>query len=116
MAIEIIPQGVDFKLEFKNVTANISPTTIDLTSLDDIVLTISYNDPTSDLVVELLYTTSPSAFTIDDTNKKITVNVTSADLGTTCGLYYVNLWLIEDSKPLTHRSKLFELEQAVQRS
>ncbi|TXT66136.1 MAG: hypothetical protein BAJALOKI3v1_50136 [Promethearchaeota archaeon] len=108
-----IPQNVDLQFVFENIMANTSPTTIDLSTLDDIVLSVSKNNPNNDPTLIIKYSISPGSFDIDNTNKTITITVTSSDIGTDSGQYYVNLWLVENSRYITHLSKPFYIENSV---
>lgn len=112
MSVEKIPQYSDVQLVFDNIQYDTDPTEIDLSTMDDVIVSVSQRRIDSPEVV-LKNTTDSDRFTIDNTDKKITVIFTSSEITQTIGRYYVNLWLLKDDRYLTHLTQEFDVVAAV---
>lgn len=113
----LIPMDADFDLEFTDLVANISPVTLDLTTLDDIICVIAGGHPDGTIVARLTQLVNPTRFTIDNVNKIVRVHFVvngTPDGDFPIGNYYANLWLVVDGDYLTHEeSVVFNITASV---
>ena len=109
-----VPNRSDIILKFTSLAYNTSSdSTIDLTAVDDIICSIARGHADQTPIKVIKYTVSPSLFTIDNTAKSVSVTLTDTDLGNILGRYSVNLWILKDSRYMTHLVKYFEVVPAV---
>jgi hypothetical protein len=111
-----IPQYADISLTFSNITYNLSPTEVDLDTVDDIILSICKGNQYDTPILVINYTDSPTKFSIDNVNKEVTVKVLSSELGTAVGKYYVNLYITNQGERATHLKRSFDVESSVKYS
>lgn len=109
-----IPQHASINLSFENLSYNVEPTNIDLTTLDDIVLAIASSVNISTPILRLQYSSQPSRFTIDNLNKKIQISILGNDgITNNLGKYYMNLWLEKGGEKMTHFMESFSVVKTV---
>jgi hypothetical protein len=112
-----VPQYSDIKINFLNIDYNLdSGEEIDLTNLEDIILSISKASPSLDPILILKYTESSGSFTIDNEEKSVSISLTAEQVGTETGKYYVNLWIKSNDGYTTHLTRVFEVEKTVRYS
>lgn len=108
-----IPQYSDFIIEFQDITYNLSSSEVDLSTVSDIVLSISRFAPYNTPILILKQSTSPGRFTVDNVEKSVAVTVTNVEMGDVAAKYYINLWIASGSTYVTHLTKTFNIAPAV---
>lgn len=106
-----VPLGSDFVINFTNFRSGSSD--IDLSSVDNYICVISSSDPGNAYVVKKDYSITPSAFTIDTTNRIVSIKISAGDL-TEQATHYVNLYLYIGTEIITNLSKCFDTKTSVQ--
>lgn len=112
----LIPQYSDFLLSFIGLTYS-SQQIVDLSSAEDIILSICKNNQFSSPLLVLKNSTSASRFTLDNENKNVSVQIYSSDLASGTGQFFVNLYIVDSNgKYLTHIKENFEIDYSVKYS
>lgn len=112
MADTDVPQYADVELEFEEISYS-DGDTIDLSAVDDIILSISKSSVRAVPFLVVKYTVSPSKFTIDNTAKNVKVRLTGDEMGNEAAKFYVNLWIIDGTTRTTHYTKNFDVVATV---
>ena len=115
MAIDSFPQYADPILRFTKLHFNVTPKDINLSTVDDIILSISKDKIEATPLLVLTNLLNASRFSIDNTVgvKQVDVKVLSSEVGDEVGIFYANLWIVETSRYMTHLTKKFEVTKAV---
>ncbi len=113
MSTPSVPQYSDIELEFDNLQYNVDPSSIDLTAVDDIILSIAAGSPTNTPILTVKYTIEPLRFTIDNDAKSIKVQVYASEVTNTLGKYAANLWITTSPIYLTHLPLFFVVKPTV---
>lgn len=108
-----VPQNSNIQITFDDIQYNIQPSTVDLTAMDDIIVSIAKGSSSATPMTVIKYSVSSAKFTIDNTLKSVTVSLTAAEATETTGKYYANLWLVANGEYVTHLRKVFEVESVV---
>src|SRR4051812_37558403 len=109
-----VPQYSDIILSFENINDG-SGIPIDLSSTSEIIVSIAAKK-ISNIPLEIKYSITPGVFIIDNVNKKISVKLTTNQVGNTTGKYYVNLWIQIGSRFSTHLTQNFDVVPSVSRA
>jgi hypothetical protein len=102
MSIQLIPQGADIRVIFEDLQYNTDPTEIDLDDMDDFIVSIAYKGPNYTPFLTIRYSDTPAKFSIDNSLKKVSVNILSSEITEELGIYCINLWLEKDGLFVTH--------------
>jgi hypothetical protein len=109
-----VPQYSSVTLSFENVAYNTDPAEIDLSTLDDIILSIATSANAAVPILKILYSSQPSRFAIDNVNKKIDVYILGSDgITDSLGKYLMNLWLEKNGELMTHFMESFTVVKSV---
>jgi hypothetical protein len=108
--INQVPQNSDIKLTFNDISYNVSSQEIDLTSVEDIILSVAKTTPSSTPILIIKYSIDPGRFNIDNSNKKISIDVLSSELTENPGKYFINLWVLDGDTYVTHLQKSLEVQ------
>src|SRR5688572_1476505 len=111
-----IPRYADFKLRFEDIKNDVDPQPVDLSAVQDIVLSMALGSPSATPLVIIKYTESPLSFVIDNTNKIVVVEVLAENLNFAVGKMYANLWIISNNRQTTHIPMSFDIKPAIKYS
>jgi hypothetical protein len=116
MAQQTIPEYADIAIVFTGLQYSSGSTTVDLTTVDDIIFSLANGSASSPPFLIFKKSLNPERFSIDDAAKTVSVQIFSADGISTVGKYSMNLWLVVGNQHLTHAAQSFKVVPAVKYS